>query len=94
MRIEFTAMLRLHLWELDDIKMTPQKVYKEIYPDNCIKYVWIPQTLGDQVWLWFEFRTIEEKKNFLENLPIKYKNIKGFIATNFIQEDLDYWTKN
>jgi len=94
MKYECTATLRFHLWELDDINMTPRKVHKEIHPDNCIKYVWIPQTMGDQVWVWYEFETIKEKEVFLKNLPAKYRNIEGLIATNFTQEDLDYWTED
>lgn len=93
MKIEFTATLCFNLYELDDIKTTPQKVYREICPNNYINRAWIPQTMGDQVWVWFEFNTIKEKEEFLNNLPAKYKNIKGFIATNFTQADLNYWVE-
>ncbi len=92
MKIESTATLRFNLYELGDIKMSPQDVLKEIRPTNHINYAWIPQTLGDQIWVWYEFNTSEEKEEFLENLPIKYKDIEGFIATCFTQKDLDYWT--
>lgn len=92
MNINNTATLRLHLWELDDIGETPQSCMKEIMPKEYVDYKWIPQTLGDQVWLWIEFSSVVEKKNFLNTLPRKYSGIKGFIATNFTQKDLDYWT--
>jgi len=81
------------LWELALIGTTPSEVYRKICPTNHIRYVWIPQTFRDQVWIWFEFNSTKEKEMFLENLPAKYKNIDGFIATDFTQADLDYWTE-
>lgn len=92
MKLANTAMLRLHVWELQDIGSSVQECALEIQPDNFIGRAWIPQTLGDQVWLWFEFATPELRDAFLASLPVKYTAIDGFIATNFTQADLDHWT--
>lgn len=48
--------------------------------------------MGDQVWLWYEFRNPDERQVFIEFLPEKYTNISGFVADNFTQADLDHWT--
>lgn len=92
MKLENTATLRLHLWSLQDIGSSVQDCALEIQPDNFTDRAWIPQTLGDQVWLWYEFATPDIRDAFLASLPEKYKAIDGFIATNFTQADLDRWT--
>ncbi len=89
---ENTAFLRLQIWNLQDIGTTPQEIAKEIHPANYLNRLWIPQTLGDQIWLWYEFESREEKDNFLAGLPQKYKDLKGFVAFDFNERDLDHWT--
>ena len=95
MILENTATLRLDVWGLGEIKETPPSCAIIIQPiataAEFVRRSWIPQSLGDQVWLWFEFESPEAKDKFIEMIPDKFKNLSGFVATNFTQSDLDHW---
>ena len=40
------------------------RFFKQVEPKKYSDYVWIPQTMGDQVWIWFEFDTVAERKQY------------------------------
>lgn len=46
----------------------PDAVWKRLLTNKVIKNAWIPQTLGEQVWMFFEFSTVEERNEYVENL--------------------------
>lgn len=56
------ALLNIDLYVCDDAS----KLEEKIRPKNCIARKWIAQTLGDQIWVWYEFNTVEEKDEYLE----------------------------
>lgn len=51
--------------------------WKDIKPTNCISSAWIAQTIGDQIWMWFEFANKEDKKQFLKELKAKKMKVLG-----------------
>ena len=46
----------------------PQDIWKLLKPLNCINTAWISQTIGDQVWMWFEFANESDKSNYINSL--------------------------
>lgn len=42
---------------------------KKYWPEFYTKRSWIPQTIGDQVWALFEFRSIEDRLAWEKSLP-------------------------
>lgn len=96
-------MFRLEMFEVKE----PQKLARELKSDKTIKSVWIPQTLGDQIWYWLEFKDQADKNEYIkwvENcdlFSIGYKGEKFYPKNMFMhnekhfdQEQVDYWTKN
>jgi len=82
MILENTVTFRIDVFE-----RPVQEEFELIKPKKYKEYQFVPQTLGDQVWLWFEFDTKEEKEIYVATLPEKFKK---FLSV-FKQSDLDYW---
>lgn len=45
----------------NDYNLAPRHLFKIIKSDKMIDYDWIPQTLGEQVWVYCLFSTVEDK---------------------------------
>lgn len=43
----------------------PQALAKELHTKDVMKSAWIPQTMGDQIWFWLEFKDQDTKNNYL-----------------------------
>lgn len=70
-------------FRLKVFECNPQQLYQDLRPDNCLASIWIPQTLGDQIWLWFEFANKEDKKAYIKwvkSSNITSKNTNGKIV--------------
>ena len=52
-----------------DFERSPAKTLAPYTPDNAKQSAWIPQTLGDQVWVLFEFATQEDRETWERSLP-------------------------
>lgn len=96
-KIENIVMFRLDMFQCD-----PQEISKKLLPKNIISYAWIPQTMGDQVWFWLEFKNELDKNEYLQWLETA--NIQGSssqwdsINTNakdmlmhIDQNEMDHW---
>ena len=64
MKKENTIGFRVSLYDCTN----PQEFWEKIKPDNCIASIWIPQTIGDQIWMWFEFINKTERDNFISTI--------------------------
>lgn len=53
----------------------PQEFWNVAKPKNCIDSIWIPQTIGDQIWMWFEFDNEDEKNEYIKQIS-KINNLK------------------
>lgn len=61
------ACLRVDLYDCGD--RAPRDILSPIYPDNLKRRAWIPQTLGDQIWVLYDFNSVEERVAWEEKLP-------------------------
>lgn len=73
---------------------SPREVHQIVEPKNSIKRVWIPQTLADQVWIWFEFENFAHKEEYIMTLPKQYQKMFMHNEDIFTQEFVDKWTKS
>jgi len=82
----------------------PQQLWKEILPTNCIESKWIPQTMGDQVWMWFEFRNQLDKEEYIDwvnashiscqsawSIDIETTTYLKDMLFDFSQEQINQW---
>jgi hypothetical protein len=93
MKKELMVGFRLDMYEVSN----PQLLAKKLRPENCKRSIWIPQTMGDQIWLWFEFETQEEKEKYISQLRTigNFKPKKNFMHEEkwLTQAEIDHWTK-
>lgn len=59
-------------------------------PENSIRSKWVPQTMFDSVWIFYEFDTKENKNKFLENKPDEFREAR---VLDFDQAYFNRWTK-
>ena len=89
MKLERTATFRLDLWDNE----RPSDVFSQLralaLPFGEGDFLWIPQTLGDQIWIWIEFSTPEVKEAFCEALP---EGLMGVLVSDFTQEIVDEYS--
>ena len=64
MKKENIVGFRISLWDVTN----SHKIWEILKPYNCINSIWIPQTIGDQIWMWFEFKNILDKNEYIKNL--------------------------
>lgn len=82
MKKELTVGFRVSLYEV----MNPRELWSKLKPEKCKDSVWVPQTLGDQIWMWFEFENLEEKNEYLDSLKeIEIVNEYDYIDQNGVQ---------
>ena len=62
MNKETLVAFRVSLYDVG----SPQQFYKDITPDYCIDKKWIPQTMGEQIWMWFNFADTEDKQKYID----------------------------
>jgi hypothetical protein len=67
---------------------TPHQVADRLREKHWKRCQWIPQTMGDQVWLWYEFASVAEKEFFMAALE---EDLLSLVTYDFTQEDLNYW---
>lgn len=75
------SVLRVYLEECSD---NPPRYYIQAEkPANAINRAWIPQTIGDQVWIVYEFKSEQERVQWEAGLSAKLKNWldRGLIAS-------------
>lgn len=92
MKLEHTACFAVDLSASAKEKdqLSPQQVDKLIRPVVYRRRQWIPQTICDRVWIWYEFETREKRDEYIQALP---QNMRHYLDTTFDQSDLDYWSK-
>lgn len=52
-----------------DCGKPPRDYINPIDPSNAISRAWIPQTMGNQIWVMWKFNTKEEREIFEAGLP-------------------------
>ncbi len=60
------SALRIDMY---DIEKPARDFIAPIEPQNAIARAWIPQSLGDQIWVMWKFKTQQEREQFEAGLP-------------------------
>lgn len=77
-RVPRTVMIRFDVFETNFAH--PHHWYQTM-AQNCFRKAWVPQTLGDQVWIFYEFKSWEQKDGWVKNLPVELlKMIEGDVS--------------
>lgn len=84
MAYETISALRVDLYEC---KTSPSEILQPLVPKNAINHAWIPQTMGAQVWVLYEFRTVQDRKSWEATLPGK---VGRWLDRNLISNALTY----
>jgi len=58
--------LRIDLYECTE---RPALILKPFEPKNAIEYAWIPQTIGDQIWVVYRFANAADAEAWTASLP-------------------------
>jgi len=82
---ESVSALRVDMY--DCIKETPAIILKPFTPENSINKAWIPQTMGDQIWVLYEFKTKKDREEWENMLP---ENISKWLDRGLIEVAQDY----
>lgn len=95
MNINNTITFTIYPQYCDEIldKILPQDLAFKIQPKSFKQRIWLPQSMGDCIWLWYEFETEEEKKNYINLLNKIFSKdfLHAILATNITQETIDFY---
>lgn len=78
------SALRIHLHDCD---VSPGQIIKRAMPQEYEQRAWIPQTMGDQIWALFDFKTRDAREKWEASLP---QEIKGWLDRELIEHALPY----
>jgi len=96
MKVENTVFLNVNMRHYED----PNNLRRIIKPTNLLNFQWVPQTMGECVWMFFEFKNEIDKNEFLKYISTvsfnsafdgKLKYVDELLGTFLDQELLDYW---
>ena len=63
------------------------EVFCQYKPSKFSKKAWIPQTLGDQIWILYEFDAEQDRLNWESTLPMR---ISKYLSREVIEYALPY----
>jgi hypothetical protein len=87
MKIDKTVMLRIWLQDVAMGKMKHPREWFENLAPTSIRSEWVPQTMGDQIWLFYEFDDRQGKEAFLSELPDNLKpTVEAKLEVHHIRE--------
>lgn len=66
---ELVSFLVVPVFEAFDLGGKPGEILAEVRPEECVSRAWIPQTLGEQVWVLYEFPDLQTKAAWEATLP-------------------------
>ena len=82
--MENISALRVRLYDCEE---RPADILRPHLPKEFKRRAWIPQTLGDQIWMMYEFETKEQREVWEKTLP---ESIAKWIDRDLIQQVLSY----
>ena len=82
---ETISALRMCLRACDP--KSPSDVIMGHEPNNHIKYAWIPQTLGESVWVMYDFKSKKDREDWENSLP---ETVSKFLDRDLIKYALEY----
>ena len=63
-------LVKFSLYEYGDRLPHPRDIDK---PTGAVLRAWVPQTLGDQIWIFYEFSEAADKAAFVKSPPAVYR---------------------
>ncbi len=98
MKKENMVCFRISIYDCNN----PQELNEKIVPINAIKTKWIAQTIADQVWIWYEFKDVEDRNHYIKKIEAIDIDIIGidnkirhpkdkFMHDDLSQKEIDYW---
>ena len=81
---ESVSALVVDLYECAE---APRKILIPVFPKNSTKQAWIPQTMGDCIWVLFDFVSKEDREEWESTLP---PNIKSWLCREIIPHAITY----
>jgi hypothetical protein len=85
MSYETASAIRFDLYEC---KFRPADLIKPHWPQNSVREAWIPQTLGEQVWVLFDFATQADRAAWERTLP---KAVSRFLDRQLIPHAVEHY---
>jgi hypothetical protein len=72
MKTDNISAMRISIY---DCETTPADLIKPFIPKNYTRVAWIPQSMGDQVWVLFEFPSLEDRQSWECELTLELFNM-------------------
>jgi len=66
MKIKKIIAFRVNLW---DINKHPSEIFNKYKPLTSYRKAWIPQTIADQVWVFYGFYSEKDADEWIKTLP-------------------------
>jgi len=96
--MKYRVIFRISLYKKD----SPSELFRDIKLDYHIRSIWIPQTLGDQVWMGFEFKNELDKYKYIKQIetytwnnpePFNPSNIETWKLIDYMmtEEQISLW---
>ena len=82
------SALCVDLYECD---VLPSAIIDRERPTNYIHYAWIPQTMVDQIWVLYDFRTVADREAWEASLSPK---LRGWLNRELIKLAIPYGWHN
>lgn len=81
---ENISALRVDLYCCEE---QPAKILQPFIPNNYKYRSWIPQTMGDQIWVMYEFHNELDRLEWEKTLP---ENIEKWLDRELIESALEF----
>lgn len=72
---------------LEDCDAFPREIIKPFKPKSYVCTSWVPQTMGEQIWVLYKFKSVEDRVAWENSLP---DNIKKWLDRNLIKWAVPY----
>lgn len=66
---------------------TPWEMLAPESPKDATRVAWVPQSMGDQIWVLFEFKSVEERERWESSVP---NYVKAWIDRSVIPRALSF----
>jgi len=65
----------------------PSTIEKALRPSNTVNFTWNPQTIGDQVWVFYQFATAKELTEYSKT----FQKTERVRRLNLSNEQITHW---
>ena len=80
------AALRVDLYGWIDKKL-PRDYLRPVVPKNAVRSAWIPQTMGDQIWVLYDFNSVSDRIAWEATLPAE---VSRWLDRSLLPQAMEY----